>query len=155
MQIFAPFVLPAYRRKALLIFFPALCLMVSVFSLASWQTGFLKSVWSATGITPQAANPETERIKVLHFTLTPRGFNPVAATIPEGRYVIEVTNRSELPEFSLNLGRLSGHKIKERDNAKKHGEWSGLFDLKRGDFVLSINEKPEWTANIQATKEEK
>lgn len=146
MQVSTFSILPAPRRKSRLILFTTLCLMLS---MASWLTASLKSLQP----TAQTTDKESPRIRVLHFTLTPLGLNPTAMTVPEGQYLIEVTNRSDFSEFSLNLGRLSNHKLKEVDAIKKHGEWRGVFDLKRDDFVLTINEKPEWTANIQVIKD--
>lgn len=118
-------------------------LTISVFSM---------SRWTATRFSNAKEQASAEPVKVLHFTLTPLGFNPNAMTVPEGLYVIEVTNRSDLKAFSLNLGRLSNHKLKEVDTARKRGEWSGFFRLKSDDFVLTINEKTAWTARLQVTK---
>ena len=149
MQVSTFFILPAPRRKSMLILFMTLCLMLLILSMASGLTASLKSLQPTAQTTDKAA----PRIRVLHFTLTPLGLNPTAMTVPEGKYLIEVTNRSDFSEFSLNLGQLSSYKLKEVNAIKKHGEWSGLFDLKHDDFVLTINEKPEWTANIQVIKD--
>jgi hypothetical protein len=146
--------LPIAQRKVVFMFVPMLLLMLPVLARTTWVATALRGLFSHPAAAVRSSDKVAPRIRVLHFTLTPLGLNPSAATIPEGRYVIEITNRSELSEFSLNLGRLSGHKQKEVKAIRKHGEWSGVFDLKRDNFVLAINEKPEWTANIQVTKED-
>ncbi|NOT63482.1 MAG: hypothetical protein HOP19_25000 [Acidobacteria bacterium] len=142
------------HQKSRLLWLSALGMALLSLSMAPWVKASWKSMLSYLPAVQSSGN-DAPRISVLHFTLTPLGFNPPAATIPEGQYVIEVTNRSELNDFSLNLGRLSGHKLKETNKIKKHGEWRGAFNLKRGDFAIIINEKPEWAASIQVIKEDK
>lgn len=128
------------------------------FVIASlWLVGLLMltcsiSLWAVGRVKTTQKLVSTEPVKVLHFTLTPLGINPSAVTVPEGLYVIEVTNRSDLSRFSLNLGDLSSHKLQELDTTRKHGEWSGFFRLKSDDFVLTVNEKTEWTARLQVIK---
>lgn len=127
-------------------------LIVLVLLIGLTITAFSMSRWTATRSSDTQELAASEPVKVLHFTLTPLGFNPSAMTVPEGLYVIDVTNRSGLSTFSLNLGRLSGHKLKEVDTARKRGEWSGYFRLKKDDFVLTVNEKTAWTASLEVTK---
>jgi hypothetical protein len=131
------------RRKALIASVLLFGLVISTFSMSGWTTG------------RSAVDADPQRIRVLHFTLTPLGFNPSSMTVPEGLYVIEVTNRSDLSQFSLSLGRLSNHKLKEVDATRKLGEWRGLFRLKSDDFALTLNEKPGWSAKLRITKEAK
>jgi hypothetical protein len=126
--------------------------LASVMLIGLTISAFSMSRWAATRLGNAKEQAPAERVKVLHFTLTPLGFNPSVMTVPEGLYVIEVTNRSDLSTFSLNLGHLSNHKLREVNAARTHGEWSGFFRLKSDDYVLAINEKTAWTAKLQVTK---
>lgn len=130
------------RRKIVMASVLLIGLAISAFSMSRWIVPRL-------GGGEKLAPPE--RVKVLHFTLTPLGFSPTEMTVPEGLYTIEVINRSGLSMFSLHLGRLSERKLKEVDSARKLGEWRGFFNLKRDDYVVTVNEKTEWTARLQVT----
>lgn len=145
MRILSLLLASGSQRKIVLASVMLIGLTISAFSMSRWAaTRFRKA--------KEMAQAPAERVKVLHFTLTPLGLNPSVMTVPEGLYVIEVTNRSDLKTFSLNLGRLSNQKLKEVNAVRTQGEWSGIFRLKSDDYVLAINEKTAWAAKLQVTK---
>jgi len=152
MQIPSSFLMSNNQRKFLIASILLLGLTLSAFSMSRWAAIRRGHAQEPVLTAARAAGNDPERVRALHFTLTPLGFNPSAMTVPEGLYVIEVTNRSDLSTFSLNLGRIANHKLKEVDAIHRHGEWSGFFRLKSDDFVLTVNEKPEWKAKLQVTK---
>jgi hypothetical protein len=116
-------------------------------------------------LTTSAKNPALTQtgtpppIKVISITVNPRGFSPSKITVPEGLYLIDINNRSGIPELGLQLGELNNKKLKESKRLKdkqgrelKSQDWRGLFNLDKGTYTITESSHPGWVVDIQVTK---
>ena len=88
----------------------------------------------------------TERITLLHD-----GFEPDSITIPPKRFFLAVDNRSGLTEMALRLDRESGPLVHRVSIDHKKLDWSELFDLTPGRYVLSESNHPGVNCTITVT----
>jgi hypothetical protein len=108
----------------------------------------------ATPATPPPSVPgvaASSKIKAVLFTVRPDGFEPSEITLPEGKYVIAVDNRSGADEVLLNVRRGQSDRLKEVRLTRQQLNWRGVIDLKPGLYTVSDVNRPEWAARLQVT----
>jgi hypothetical protein len=73
--------------------------------------------------------------------------------------LIDINNRSGIPELDLRLGALNGKKLKESKPLKdKQGrelkslDWRGLFNLDKGTYTITESSHPDWVVEIKVDK---
>lgn len=142
--------------------YAAFCLLCCLIALVALSVfGMRKIGWATTGASnpPQAQNNLPPPVKVITITVTPRGFEPAEITVPEGPYLIDINNRSGIPELDLQFGALNGKKLKESKPLKdKEGrelkslDWRGLFNLDKGTYTIKESSHPDWAVEIQVDK---
>ena len=146
----------ASARRAILL--SAVCLMFTASTAAAfkWFSG-----GSSSSSPPASASPAHPQVSgqggpdaplsVELITLTPKGFDPGEISPVRGRFLLAVDNRSGQPDVELLLLRESGHKLREVKVPKETADWSDLFDLPPGRYVLTEAGHPEWKCGINVT----
>jgi hypothetical protein len=117
-------------------------------------------------LTARANNPALTQqstpapVKVITITVTSRGFDPSEIEVPEGRYLISINNRSEIPDLDLRFGALNARKLKESKRLKdkdghelKSLDWRGLFNLDKGIYKITESSHPDWSVEIRVEKD--
>lgn len=66
-------------------------------------------------VTMQAASSP---VKVISIRVNPDGFSPSDVEVPEGLYLVDINDRTGLPEISVQLGNLNTKKLNEAKPAK-------------------------------------
>jgi hypothetical protein len=128
-------------------------------SAAGMRKARLFTISATNPASAQARTPPP--IKVISITVNPRGFNPSRITVPEGLYLIDINNRSGLPELNLQLGALNNRKLKESRRPKdsqgrelKSQDWRGFFNLDRGVYTVMESSHPNWVLQIQVDRKQ-
>lgn len=101
-------------------------------------------------------------------TITPRGFEPSEVTVPAGRVLLAVDNRSGLREIALELDQetsnrplpvllKTGVRVDETGQrqvrvSREKLDWRGLNDLQPGRYLLREVEHLGWSCRITVTK---
>jgi hypothetical protein len=108
---------------------------------------------ASEGISPAAfqatappAVPQTLRI-----TIRPTGFDPAEVTIPQGRFILAVDNRSGLRDLTFRLDRESGGRLHEVRMPRESLSWRALIDASPGTYTLTEANHPEWLCRVTVT----
>ena len=89
--------------------------------------------------------------KVVLLTLRPNGFSPRELTLPAGRYLFVVRNRTGLAEFSFRIERESGEVLHEVSPRRYKREWKHMVQLPVGVYIVKEVLHPDWTCHITVT----
>lgn len=90
-------------------------------------------------------------LKSVLFTIHSQGFEPNDITLPAGKYVLVVDNRSGAEDVQLNLRRGQSEKLKEAKLSRKEMDWYSVIELAPGQYSLSDLNRPKWSANIKVS----
>ncbi|MEN3325327.1 MAG: hypothetical protein V7638_134 [Acidobacteriota bacterium] len=111
----------------------------SIEAASTWQQ-------SDAALGPQA--PYRETTEELSLTLSAKGFSPAELTAAGKRFLLSVDNRTDLKEVVLRLSDKHGNQVREIRVPGGPGDWSELFDLKSGKYVLSEANHSQWSCSI-------
>lgn len=104
---------------------------------------------------PRAANgqgnPHSQIIPGLIVILRPSGFDPSSFTLPRGRFLFGIDNRTGFEGLDFHLNRLTGDHVKEVKPRKGQHDYREVYDLSPGDYVLSESSHPKWVCRITIT----
>jgi hypothetical protein len=110
--------------------------------------------------TQTTTNPSP--VKVISITVNPDGFSPSDVDVPEGLYLLDINDRTGLPEINVQLGNLNSKKLKEAKPAKdkqgrilKMQDYRGLFSLENGQYTITEANHPKWSLKIKVTAKPK
>lgn len=95
--------------------------------------------------------PASSPLKSVLFTIHTEGFEPNEITLPAGKYVLAVDNRSGSEDVQLNLRRGQSEKLKEAKLSRKQMDWNSVIELTPGQYSLSDLNRPKWSANIKVS----
>ena len=127
---------------------------------ASIAVGYARIIQETTPISILTPNDESapagelqsqatpRPIKAIRLTVTHLGFSPSEIRIPPGRYILDVDNRTGGREILLILDSLDGNKIKGPRPTRGLRDYTGLYDLTPGEYVVRVAEVSTWTARI-------
>lgn len=99
----------------------------------------------------QNARPKPTPLRVELITITPRGFEPAEITRSKGIFLLAVDNRSGLDEVTLRHDRVAGNRLHETRVPRKELDWSEVFDLNPGQYVLTEANHPQWACRFTIT----
>lgn len=136
------------RAKLLLLFFFMVAITTTV-SAHKW----LRAASIATPSLP-AAQPLQDEQKVdgvILLTIRPTGFEPAEATLPAGKYLLVVQNRSGLKELTLRLDAASKGRLLEVNTPKGKLDWRRKLNLAPGNYTLTEANNPEWVCRVTIT----
>jgi hypothetical protein len=138
-----------------------LILLIFTTALAVRARGWLASPASlepAASLPPKAAPPTAlndasaqERVETVLVTITRFGFEPRELTRPQGRFFLEVDNRSELSEVDLRLNVEHGNRLHRKRVPREQLDWIEPLDLRPGRYTLTEANHPEWVCPITIT----
>lgn len=138
------------RAKLFVLF----CFLLAVGAVTVSAHRWLRA--TSTNATPFAApqpqqEEQEEKAKVIHFTIRPTGFEPAEVTIPAGKYLVAIQNRSGLRELMLRLNAEAGGRLLEVNMPKGKLDWRRWLNLTPGDYTLTEVNNPEWVCHIKIT----
>jgi hypothetical protein len=84
----------------------------------------------------------------ISVTLRNEGFNPTELSIPAGRFLFSVDNRSGVSELVLRLSKSNGTRIREIRISSNRGDWNEMFELSPGLYVLTEANHRNWVCRI-------
>lgn len=133
------FTFAQFRQRFSLLIVPVLLVLLIVIGLtiSGWSL-FVDSI----------PVQQKERVKVERITITPRGFEPSEITLPKGKVIFAVDNRSGLPEINLQFDRVAGSRLKQVKVLRQKLDWAEGFDLTPGSYILTEANHPEWVCHI-------
>jgi hypothetical protein len=86
------------------------------------------------------------------LTLRPTGFEPPEVTLPQGRYLLAVENRTGLAEeVDLRLQRENGNGLREKRLGRGRPVWKEVVDLPPGRYAVTEAGHPEWVCRVTIT----
>lgn len=85
------------------------------------------------------------------LTIRATGFEPAEATLPAGKYLLVVQNRSGLTEVTLRLEEESRGRLLEIIIPKGKLDWRGRLELMPGNYTLIETNHSEWLCRITIT----
>lgn len=138
-----------------------LAVMGLAWSKQRWKAATPVIAASAIPATAQTtANPSP--VKVISIIVNSDGFSPSEVEVPEGLYLLDINDRSGLPEISVQLGNLNTKKLKEVKPAKdKQGrilkiqDYRALFNLENGQYTITEADHPKWSLKLKVTAKPK
>ncbi len=108
------------------------------------------SVSSQPAPTSQQDENESDA-KVAALTLRPNGFEPTEITIPAGKYLMVVRNRTGLDQFALRLERTTGARLQDVRLPRYKRDWKQFMQLTPDTYLLSEVDHPDWVCRITVT----
>lgn len=135
--------LPLSRLPALGGLYLAAALLVLALSAAF---GAARS--AAAPPTQGRTEPPAQGLKVLRLTLGPEGFTPAQVTLPRGRFLLVVYNKSGVEEVVLRLDGGDGGRLREARSKGRGSRWRDVFDPPPGRYVLGVADRPAWKCDI-------
>lgn len=134
--------LPQSGRKHLAVALLSLLLAVAAYGAATL---------TVAGPAQEEPERQAKDVQVLRLTLRPDGFERSELTLPSGRYVFVVKNRTGLDQYALRLSR-EGHGTQSEARLQRHQrEWRELINLTPGEYVLTELDHPEWACRLTIT----
>src|SRR5215208_747942 len=109
---------------------------------------------SAAVAHPALALAESEQLTEIEtelVTITGQGFDPIAITRPQGRFFLEVDNRTGLPQVELRLDSEHGVRVQQARVPREQLDWYEPLQLVPGRYVLTETDHPEWRCEITIT----
>ena len=107
--------------------------------------------WKTTKAFVTQSQPAETRFEAELITVTPAGFEPHEITLPQGRFMLAVDNRSGLDEVSLYLERDTGAPVKPSLARKGKLAWREVVDLPVGTYILRAANDESWRCRITLT----
>ncbi len=86
---------------------------------------------------PSGARPGDKAPEVRLIVMRTRGFEPSEITVPAGKVLLVVHNRSGLANVKLRLDRVGGDRLHEVDVHREKLDWKDWVELKPGHYVLT------------------
>ena len=85
------------------------------------------------------------------ITIGKYGFSPQTLTRPKGPFYLIVQDRSGLPQIQLRVDRVAGARLTDVPLPRNRFEWTNMFDLTPGHYVLTEANNPSWLCQITIT----
>lgn len=150
--------MPFSLRKLSKLNLIALCI-IALIGIAAFGFGFRDwfSRPAPIAVTQQQIRPEATAAPdgVIQLLLRPEGFDSPKLTVTKGTYILILLNRTGEKNLALQVSRLIGNGEKPKDIAfdddKKKYQVIDAIDLTPGDYVVSVQDHPEWTSRVIAT----
>jgi hypothetical protein len=106
-------------------------------------------------VVPAAAqgrgNPNNLR-PVMAVSLDPHGFQPRKASVPVGRFLLVVVNRTGNDALQLELFTAASgvrqQRLLEKRTVRGQMRWTQLMELPPGEYLLTDQRHPEWIFNL-------
>jgi hypothetical protein len=111
----------------------------------------LSETSGAASVRVSAGGVDRKDLSVLRLTLSPEGFAPAEVTLPRGRFLLVVYNKSGLEEVDLRLDAVAGGRMREARAKGRGSRWQEVLDPPPGEYVLSLAEHPDWACRITVT----
>jgi hypothetical protein len=105
----------------------------------------------AASIIPLSVRSSTARIEVEALTLRTTGFEPAQVTRPQGRFMLAVDNRTEIPDLEFRLNQPNQNPVSAKKMLGRELRWRQLLDLPPGQYILTELNHPRWRAQIKIT----
>ncbi len=105
--------------------------------------------WGGIG---SAQGPPTRRAdQVLSLVLYNSGFEQSLIRVPPGRTLVNVDNRSHVPEVTLDIRREAGESVKALDSRRGRRISRDVIQLAPGSYIVSVAGAPKWIARIEVS----
>lgn len=89
-------------------------------------------------------------LPVVRVTIRPTGFDPAEVTLPRGRFMLAVDNRTGMNDLTFRLEREGGGRLHEVRMTREQLAWRKVVDPPPGSYVLTEIKHPEWVCRISA-----
>ncbi|MEK6280647.1 MAG: hypothetical protein AABN95_09875 [Acidobacteriota bacterium] len=99
--------------------------------------------------TPTAEDQSEAGVALL--TIRPTGFEPNEISIPAGKYLIVVRNRTGLAQFSLRVDRGTGVRLYDVRLPRYKRDWKQIVQLTPDTYVITETNHPGWVCRITVT----
>ncbi len=128
-----------------------LFLSAAVLGARRWHT-FLPKIETpavAASVAQSQSLPKRENVIAGEsITLTPRGFEPAEVTRPQGRFVLNINNRSGFHTPTFVLADEAGNKLREMQFTKGKLSSREILNLPPGRYRLSELSNDGWVCQI-------
>lgn len=94
------------------------------------------------------AEGEADDARVALLTIRPTGFDPKEITMPAGKYLVVVRNRTGLDQFSVRLERSNGARLYDVRLPRYKREWKQFLHLVPDTYVITETNHPDWVCRI-------
>jgi hypothetical protein len=139
----------ALKAKLFLLFSSMIVIGAATVSVHKWLRANLAATTPLS--TVQSTRDELEVPQAILFTIRPTGFEPAEATLPAGKYLLVVQNRSGLKEPTFRLDVDSRGRLLEVRPPKGKLDWRRQVNLTPGTYTLTEANNPEWVCRVTIT----
>ncbi|HKR59901.1 MAG TPA: hypothetical protein VJS64_09195 [Pyrinomonadaceae bacterium] len=99
--------------------------------------------------TPSAEDQNDNSVALL--IIRPSGFEPKELTIPAGKTLVVVRNRTGLDQLSIRLERGGGTRLIDVRLPRYKREWKQVIQLPPDTYVVTETNHPDWECRITVT----
>jgi hypothetical protein len=97
---------------------------------------------------PTGPGLEIDLIKTLRFRIEMKSMVPASVTVPQGRYLIQVSNSVVLAPITIQLDTSDGKRAIEATSPVGRSRSGGFVNLTPDTYTLHVRSRPEWSAQI-------
>ena len=97
---------------------------------------------------PTATSPDDEP-RVVSLQVTPNGFEPTETSVPRGKVLILLQNRTGNRDLSFYLTRENQERLAESEPQKR--DWKAQVQLGPGTYIIGETSHPEWHSILRVT----
>ena len=137
------------RSKLLWVAVPVVCAAIVALAVASAGHGPIEdSTLKQSDLALDQPPTYMDSIEERSLTLNSTGFVPTELRPHGNRFLLSLDNRTDLKELVLRLTAEDGKQIRELRVPGGGGDWSELFQLQPGTYVLSEVNHTGWICTI-------
>lgn len=133
------------KRLVLVISIVFSALLINASGHAGVATAPKQDVNSSAAAPPVSS---VQRREVEVVTLTTDGFEPHEIIRPPGRFLLSITNRSELDSLNLRIETEQRGKIREKALTPDARSWREVLNLPPGSYIITEADHPEWKLSL-------
>lgn len=134
-------------RTRLIVFVVIVCALLAALavSVRGWWGGTLEA--EEKELVAGQGQP-SGRFPIVLLNLTRFGFEPSRITVPAGRCLLAIRNRSGLESIDLQLSREAGDRLISERHQQGKRHWERQVVLTPGNYVLTEANHPRWSLRI-------
>lgn len=94
------------------------------------------------------AQSTPDGLRVLRITIRPTGFDPAELTLPHGRFILAVDNRTGLRNLTFRLDREGAGRLREVRMPREQLSYREVIEPAPGVYLMTEADHPAWVCRI-------
>jgi hypothetical protein len=128
------------------------CLTVAARAWMATAMHDAANVAAASATQPVTAQTVATGLPIVRVTIKPTGFDPSEVTIPQGRFILAIDNRTGLRELTFRLDREGAGRLREVRMPRERTSYREVIDPQPGAYILTEADHTDWVCRINVSE---